>query len=122
MAGSCPGQCIFCLANISLACGSILTAVSTQVLIPQVFADQALPKIYSRLGMAESSADAAAPFVTGLALAGLGLAPTFGSAAALALAACGLLVRIPRVWVPSSSTSDEKAGESGTSPAGQADP
>lgn len=112
---------IFCLANISLACGSILTAVSTQVLIPQAFADEALPKIYSRLGMAESSADAVAPFVTGLALAGLGLAPTFGSAAALALAACGLLARIPRVRVLSSNTSEEKAGESSTTPADPAE-
>ncbi|MDT0448225.1 MFS transporter [Streptomyces hesseae] len=112
---------IFCLANISLACGSILTAVSTQVLIPRAFADEALPKIYSRLGMAESSADAAAPFVTGLALAGLGLAPTFGSAAALALAACGLLARIPRVRVPSGSTADEKTGEASTAPADPAE-
>ncbi|MFC9908777.1 MFS transporter [Streptomyces sp. NPDC059862] len=116
-----PGVAIgvFCLANISLACGSILTAVSTQVLIPQAFADEALPKIYSRLGMAESSADAAAPFVTGLGLAAFGLTPTFGSAAALALAACGLLARIPRVRVPSSSESDEKVGEPGPT---QADP
>ncbi|MEV5381784.1 MFS transporter [Streptomyces sp. NPDC052721] len=111
------GIVIFCLANISLACGSILTAVSTQVLIPQAFADEALPKIYSRLGMAESSADAVAPFVSGIGLAALGLAPTFGSAAALALAACALLVRIPRVRVPSSDASDEKAGEPGTPPA-----
>lgn len=98
---------VFCLANISLACGSILTAVSTQVLIPQAFADEALPKVYARLGMAESSADAAAPFVTGLGLAAFGLAPTFGTAAALALGACGLLARIPRVRVTADGTEAE---------------
>ncbi|MEU0276397.1 MFS transporter, partial [Streptomyces sp. NPDC006307] len=97
---------VFCLANISLACGSILTAISTQVLIPRTFTDEALPKIYSRLGMAESSADAAAPFLTGLALAAFGLAPTYGTAAALALAACGLLLGIPRVRVPSGTPED----------------
>ncbi|MEU1110482.1 MFS transporter [Streptomyces sp. NPDC005866] len=122
-----PGVAIgvFCLANISLACGSILTAVSTQVLIPQAFTDEALPKIYSRLGMAESSADAAAPFVTGLALAAVGLTPTFASAAVLALAACGLLARIPRVRVPNGSASDEKAEGPGTAdaePTGDAAP
>ncbi|MFJ8645297.1 MFS transporter [Streptomyces sp. NPDC093546] len=99
---------VFCLANISLACGSILTAISTQVLIPRTFTDEALPKIYSRLGMAESSADAAAPFLTGLALATFGLASTYGTAAALALAACGLLLGIPRVRVPSSTPEDPK--------------
>lgn len=101
-----PGVAIgvFCLANISLACGSVLTAISTQVLIPRTFPDAALPKIYARLGIAESSADAAAPFLTGLGLAAFGLAPTFGAAAALALAACALLTRIPRVRVPSTTT------------------
>lgn len=106
---------VFCLANISLACGSILTAVSTQVLIPKVFPDAALPKIYSRLGMAESSADAAAPFVTGLGLAAFGMAPTFGSAAALALGACGLLARIPRVRVgPGAASGQENGGPDAT--------
>ncbi|MGP4086520.1 MFS transporter [Streptomyces sp. KR55] len=105
---------VFCLANISLACGSILTAVSTQVLIPQAFADEALPKVYARLGMAESSADAAAPFVTGLGLAAFGLAPTFGTAAALALGACGLLARIPRVRVTTDAASGEETREPDT--------
>ncbi|MCA1221811.1 MFS transporter [Streptomyces sp. 8L] len=94
------GLAIFALANIALACGSILTSVSTQVLVPAVFADKALPKVYARLGIAESSADGLAPFLTGLGLGALGVSPTFGVAAALAACACALLLRIPRIRVP----------------------
>ncbi|MFH8471576.1 hypothetical protein [Streptomyces sp. NPDC018000] len=95
------GLGIFAVANIALACASILTSVATQVLVPAVFADEKLPRIYARLGIAESTADAAAPFLTGLGLAAIGVSQTFGVAAALALGACGLLLRIPRLYAAS---------------------
>lgn len=98
------GLAIFAAANIALACASILTSVATQVLVPAVFADEKLPRIYARLGIAESTADAAAPFLTGLGLAAIGVSQTFGVAAALALGACGLLLRVPRLHAASSDT------------------
>jgi MFS family permease len=104
------GIAIFALANIALACGSILTAVSTQVLVTAAFTDSELPRIYSRLGMAESSADAAAPFLTGLCLAKVGLSPTFSGAAVMALCACALLVRVPQVRAPARAPSSDDAG------------
>ncbi|MFE5829822.1 MFS transporter [Streptomyces sp. NPDC056508] len=99
-AGPAWGTAVFCLANVALACGSVLTSVSTQVLVPAVFPDRELPRIYARLGMAESGADGLAPFVTGVGLGLLGVPWTFATAAALALCACALLVRIPRIRVP----------------------
>ncbi|MBM9504218.1 MFS transporter [Actinacidiphila acididurans] len=94
------GLAIFALANVALACASILTAVATQVLVPAVFAEEELPRVYSRLGMAESTADAVAPFLTGLSLAAIGVSRSFGAASVLALAACALLLRIPRIRLP----------------------
>lgn len=111
------GLAVFGLANIALACGSILTSVSTQVLVPAVFPDQALPRIYARLSIAESTADGLAPFLTGVGLGLLGVSSTFGVAAALALAACALLVRIPRIRVPADAPED--AGERRPGPAGR---
>lgn len=94
------GLVIFALANVALACGSILTAVSTQVIVLAVVPQEKLPGVYSRLGIAESSADALAPFLTGVSLAAAGISPTFAGAAALALCACALLLRIPRIRGP----------------------
>jgi len=94
------GLVIFALANVALACASILTSVATQVIVPEAFEDKALPRIYARLGIAESTADAAAPFLAGVGLAVVGVAPTFGVVAVLALAACGLLLQVPRIRVP----------------------
>jgi hypothetical protein len=94
------GLGVFALANIALACASILTAVSTHVLVPAVFPDEMLPSIYARLGIAESSADALAPVLAGLGLGALGVSPTFTVAAALAVCACALLLRIPRIRMP----------------------
>jgi hypothetical protein len=93
------GLGVFGVANVALACASVLTAVSTQVLVPAVFADEMLPSVYFRLGIAESSADALAPFFTGLGLGALGVSPTFGVAAALAVCACALLLRVPQIRV-----------------------
>lgn len=98
------GLIVFALANVALAAGSILTSVATQVIVPAAFDDATLPRIYARLGIAESTADAAAPFLAGLGLAGIGVAPTFALAAVLALAACALLLRVPRIYVPTAST------------------
>ncbi|NGO71270.1 MFS transporter [Streptomyces boncukensis] len=106
------GLGIFALANIALACASILTSVATQALVPAVFADEKLPSIYARLGVAESTADAAAPFLTGLGLAAIGVSPTFSLAAALALGACGLLLQIPRLY----ATADTVGGERESAP------
>ncbi|MGA5130569.1 MFS transporter [Streptomyces olivoreticuli] len=105
-AGPGVGLAVFALANIALACGSILTAVSTQVLVPAVFTDAQLPGIYARLGMAESSADGLAPFLTGLGLGVLGVSPTFAVAAGLATGACALLLRVPRIRVPAAAQDD----------------
>ncbi|MFF1341931.1 MFS transporter [Streptomyces sp. NPDC058290] len=104
------GPAVFGLANIALACGSVLTSVSTQVLVPAVFPDKALPGIYARLGIAESAADGLAPFLTGVGLGLLGVSSTFGAAAVLALCACALLVRIPRIRVPAADQEDGATG------------
>lgn len=102
------GLGIFALANIALAGASILTSVSTQVIVPAVFPDKALPKIYARLGIAESTADASAPFLTGLGLGVIGVSQTFGVAAALALAAGSLLLRIPQIRISSNDLPGKK--------------
>jgi hypothetical protein len=104
------GLGVFALANTALACASGLTAVSTQVLVPAVFPDEALPRIYGRLGIAESTGDALAPFLTGLALGSVGTCPTFVLAAVLAAGACALLVRMPRVRTPAPPAADRTAG------------
>ncbi len=98
--GQAVGLVVFGLANVALSVASGLTAVSTQVLVPLVFTEEEQPRIYSRLWIAEFSADAAAPFLTGLALGALGVSPTFGLAAALAAGACALLVRVPPIRAP----------------------
>ncbi|MFJ3816660.1 MFS transporter [Streptomyces sp. NPDC090056] len=110
-AGPAWGTAVFCLANVALACGSVLTSVSTQVLVPAVFPDRELPRIYARLSMAESGADGLAPFVTGVGLGLLGVPWTFATAAALALCACALLVRIPRIRVPAGPEASGKGEE-----------
>ncbi|MEV5410104.1 MFS transporter [Thermopolyspora sp. NPDC052614] len=94
------GLGVFAAANICLACGSVLTAVSTQVLVPALFSGGEMPRVYARLGIAESAADAAAPFLTGVSLGAFGVSATFGGAAALAACACALLMGIPRIRVP----------------------
>jgi MFS family permease len=93
------GFVVFALANLSLGLGSILTAIAVQVLVPLAFADAELPRVYSRLGMAESLADGGGPFFAGLALAMFDVSGTFVIAAALAAGACLLLRGIPRVRV-----------------------
>lgn len=93
------GFAVFALANLSLGLGSILTAVAVQVLVPLAFDDRDLPRVYSRLGMAESLADGGGPFFAGLALAMFDVSGTFVVAAGLAAAACLLLRGMPRVRV-----------------------
>ncbi|MFF1496624.1 MFS transporter [Streptomyces sp. NPDC058304] len=113
------GLAVFGLANIALACGSVLTSVSTQVLVPAVFPDKDLPGIYARLSIAESTADGLAPFLTGVGLGLLGVSSTFAVAAALALGACALLVRIPRIRVPADAREDADAGKQRTGAPGR---
>lgn len=93
------GFVVFALANLALGLGSILTAVAVQVLVPLAFDDRDLPRVYSRLGMAESLADGGGPFFAGLALAMFDVSGTFVVAAGLAAAACLLLRGMPRVRV-----------------------
>ena len=93
------GFVVFALANLSLGLGSILTAVAVQVLVPLAFDDAELPRVYSRLGMAESLADGGGPFFAGLALAMFDVSGTFVVAAVLAAGACLLLLGMPRTRV-----------------------
>jgi hypothetical protein len=93
------GFVVFALANFSLGLGSILTAVAVQVLVPLAFDDHELPRVYSRLGMAESLADGGGPFFAGLALAMFDVSGTFVIAAALAAGAWLLLRGMPRTHV-----------------------
>ncbi|RAG81539.1 hypothetical protein DN069_32305 [Streptacidiphilus pinicola] len=91
------GLGVLILANTALACASCLTDVSAQVMIPAAFRDDALPGLFSRLQIAESTGDALAPFLTGLALGAFGISSTFLVAGALAASACTLLARLPRI-------------------------
>jgi MFS family permease len=93
------GFAVFALANLSLGLGSILTAVAVQVLVPLAFDDGELPRVYSRLGMAESLADGGGPFFAGLALAMFDVSGTFVIAAVLAAGACLLLRGMPKTRV-----------------------
>lgn len=93
------GFAVFALANLALGLGSILTAVAVQVLVPLAFEDAELPRVYSRLGMAESLADGGGPFFAGLALAAFDVSGTFVIAAGLAAGACLLLRGMPRTRV-----------------------
>jgi hypothetical protein len=93
------GFVVFAVANLSLGLGSILTAVAVQVLVPLAFEDDELPRVYSRLGMAESLADGGGPFFAGLALAMFDVSGTFVIAAALAAGAWLLLRGMPRTRV-----------------------
>jgi hypothetical protein len=93
------GFVVFALANLSLGLGSILTAVAVQVLVPLAFDDGELPRVYSRLGMAESLADGGGPFFAGLALAMFDVSGTFVVAAVLAAGACLLLRGMPKTHV-----------------------
>lgn len=95
------GFAVFALANLSLGLGSILTAVAVQVLVPLAFEDHELPRVYSRLGVAESLADGGGPFFAGLALAMFDVSGTFVVAAVLAAGACLLLRGMPRTRVTS---------------------
>ncbi|TDV57699.1 MFS transporter [Actinophytocola oryzae] len=93
------GFAVFALANISLGFGSVLTGVAVAVLVPLAFDDEELPRVYSRLGMAESLADGGGPFFAGLALAAFDVSGTFVVAAVLAAGACLLLRTMPRTHV-----------------------
>ncbi len=99
LASPAVGFAVFALANLSLGLGSILTAISVQVLVPLAFDDGELPRVYSRLGMAESLADGGGPFFAGLALAVFDVSGTFVVAAVLAAGACLLLRGMPAVRV-----------------------
>lgn len=104
------GFVVFAVANLSLGFGSILTAVSTQVLVPLAFPEKELPRVYSRLGMAESLADGAGPFAAGLALGLFDVSGTFAAAAILAAGACVLLAAVPKIRIPAAEP--EPAGTS----------
>ncbi|TDU69020.1 transposase [Streptomyces sp. KS 21] len=57
------GLAVFGLANIALACGSVLTSISTQVLVPAVFPDKDLPGIYARLSIAHVGKRQSRPWI-----------------------------------------------------------
>lgn len=90
---------VFTIASMAMAWASTLTAISTQVVVPAMFTGRDLTKMYSRLSIAESLGDGTAPFLAGLGIAAVGTSGTFAISAVLALAACSLLLRVPRLFV-----------------------
>ncbi|SEO01412.1 MFS transporter [Cryobacterium luteum] len=92
---------VFGIASVVMAWASTLTAVSTQVVVPAVFAGRELTTVYSRLSISESLGDGLAPFLSGIGISALGVSGTFAVSGVLALGACSFLVTVPRVLASS---------------------
>jgi hypothetical protein len=109
---------VFIVASIAMAWASTLTAISTQVVVPAMFAGRDLSKMYSRLSIAETLGDGTAPFLAGLGIAAIGTSGTFAISAVLALAACSLLLRVPKLLVADEAAAAPRAGGLHTSKSG----